>query len=258
VEECAERWGLRVGHPFPYGFVSVAFPVRTADGGEAVLKVQRADRESEHEAAALELWGGEGAVRLLEHDPDRGALLLERCRPGTTLGELEPDAALGVVIGLLPRLWKPAGEPFTPLADEAAAWTDDLPETWERAGQPFERWLLDTALDSLRTLAASQGERALLDQDLHSGNVLRAEREPWLVIDPKPLAGEREFSLAPLVRDEAFGEPRAVLDRACGELGLDRERARGWALGQTVAWSIQDGEVLPSHVEVARALLEAR
>ena len=32
----------------------------------------------------------------------------------------DPDEALGVLIGLLPRLWVPAGPPFRPLADEAA------------------------------------------------------------------------------------------------------------------------------------------
>jgi streptomycin 6-kinase len=100
----------------------------------------------------------------------------------------------------------------------------------------------------------------LLHQDLHADNVLHSEREPWLVIDPKPLTGEREFSLAPIVRSFELGHsPHAVrtrLDRLSAELGLDRDRARGWALAQTVAWSL-DGEYLPRHVETARWLLDA-
>ena len=223
-----------------------------------VLKIQFPDRESEHEAEALQLWDGDGAVRLLAHDPERHALLLERARPGTPLSALEPDAALDVMVGLLPRLWKPAGAPFRPLAEEAAWWAGSLREKWEEVGRPFERRLLDAALDALRTLSASQGEPVLLHQDLHAGNVLAAEREPWLAIDPKPLAGEREFGIAALVRGRELGHSRRAvlrrLDRLTAELGLDRERARGWALGQTIAWGIGH----ESHAEVARWLLQAR
>ncbi len=91
-----------------------------ADGTQAVLKVQKPHRESEHEAAALELWDGDGAIVLLDQDPEEHVLLLERCIPGTPLSEIGQEAALDVFVELLPRLWKPAGEPFRPLADEAA------------------------------------------------------------------------------------------------------------------------------------------
>lgn len=260
VDECARQWSLRVGSPFPYARASLALPATLPDGTGVVLKIQFPDRECEHEAAALAAWDGDGAVRLIAHDPARRALLLERCDPGTPLSELEPDAALGVAIGLLPRLWKPAGDPFRPLADEAAWWAGDLPGNWERAGRPFERSLLDAALDLLRTLPVSQGDPVLLHQDLHADNVLRAGREPWLVIDPKPLAGEREFGIAALVRGGELGEGRRSvlhrLDRLTGELGLDRNRARGWTLVQTLAWAFDGGEVWPGHVELARWLAE--
>jgi streptomycin 6-kinase len=225
--------------------------------GDVVLKVQFPDRESEHEAEALRVWDGDGAVRLLEHDPDRRALLLERARPGTHLAEVGLERALDVFVGLLPRLWKPAGPPFRPLAEEAAWWVDDLPERWEEAGRPFERELLDAAIDALQGLAATQGEQVLVHQDFHALNVLAAQREPWLTIDPKPLAGEREFGIAAIVRGTELGHStRDVLrrlDRLTSELGLDRERARGWALGQTIAWGIGHD----THVEAARWLLEA-
>jgi streptomycin 6-kinase len=222
---------------------------------DAVLKIQYPDRESEHEAEALRVWDGEGAVRMLGHDPERHALLIERARPGTPLSELEQDDALDIMAGLLPRLWKPAGAPFRPLADEAAWWASYLPEEWEAAGRPFERKLLDAALDALRELAPTQGEQVLVHQDLHAGNVLRAEREPWLAIDPKPLAGEREFGIAALVRGRELGHSRRDvlhrLDWLTAELALDRERARGWTLGQTIAWGIGHDE----HAEIAQWLV---
>jgi streptomycin 6-kinase len=226
-----------------------------------VLKISVPHRESEQEADALARWDGNGAVRLLARDRERWALLIERCRPGNALNELGPEAALDILAGLLPRLWVQAAEPFRPLADEAAWWIDYLPEKWERAGQPFEKSLLDAAVGALRELAPSQGEQVLLHQDLHADNVLSAEREPWLVIDPKPLAGEREFGLTPIIRgSELGGAKRDVLyrlDRLTSELDLDRKRTRGWALGQTLAWAWDNGSPLPDHIEIARWLKDS-
>ena len=100
-----------------------------------------------------------------------------------------------------------------------------------------------------------------MNQDMHADNVVRAQREPWLLIDPKPLAGEREFGIAATVRGRELGHGRDAvvhrLDRLTGELHLDRERARGWAMAQTIAWAFDDDEAEPMHVEVARWLWEA-
>jgi streptomycin 6-kinase len=261
LNDLEEKWGLEVaGDAFEGATCSSVVPVRDGAGADAVLKIQVPHRESEHEGDALLTWNGDGAVRLLAHDEERHALLIERCFPGTPLSHESPERALGVLIGLLPRLWKPAGEPFTTLADEAAWWASYLPDAWERAGRPCERRLLDSALDALRELPATQGEQVLLHQDLHADNVLAAQREPWLVIDPKPLVGEREFGVAPIVRSFELGESRrAALDRferLTGALGLDRERARGWTIGQTLAWAFDGGEASSRHLHVAQALLE--
>jgi streptomycin 6-kinase len=224
-----------------------------------VLKIQWPHHESEHEADALEVWAGEGAVRLIARDDERHALLLERCRPGTQLSEIGAEA-LDVLIGLLPRLWRPAGRPFRSLADEAAWWTRSIRDEWEAARRPFGETLVDAAISALDELASTQGEQVLLHQDLHGDNVLAADREPWLTIDPKPLVGEREFGLAPIIRASELGHGKREvigrLDRLTSELELDRERARGWALGQAIAWSF-NGELHPLHVETARWLLEA-
>ncbi|MFL5977840.1 MAG: aminoglycoside phosphotransferase family protein [Gaiellaceae bacterium] len=256
-----ERNGLVLGEPFEGGPASVfVAPGVTADGREVVLKVQDPHRESEHEAEALQVWDGEGAVRLLDHEPEEHALLLERCVPGTPLSAAGAEAALDVFVGLLPRLWKPAAASFRTLAAEAAWWADSLEDTWERFGRPFERKLLDAALEGLQELPKAQGPAVLLHQDLHGDNVLAAQREPWLAIDPKPLAGEREFGIAPIVRSRELGHSRREVldrfDRLTSDLGLDRERARGWTIGQTIAWAF-DGEHQRGHAEVARWLLEA-
>lgn len=226
--------------------------------GDRVLKIQWPHHESEHEAAALELWNGDGAVRLLAHDPSRHALLLERCRPGTYLHAVGAKKALRVLVDLLPRLWKAADQPFRSLTEETEWWT--IRDEWANTGRPFEEALVDAAEDAFEELVPTQGEQVLLHQDLHGGNVLAAEREPWLAIDPKPLAGEREFGLAPIIRSFELGHGKREvlhrLDLLTAELGLDRERARGWAIGQTIAWSF-GSEDQSRHVETARWLLEA-
>ncbi len=259
-DSCAQRWSLRLGPPFAYAFASLALPADLPDGTRAVLKLQYPDAESTHEATALGRWGGHGAVRLLAHDPQRRALLVERCVPGSPLHAVPMEAALDAVVDLLPRLWVPAGRPFTPLAEEAAGWADRMPDKWERAGRPYERRLLDAALGLLADLVPSQGEQVLVNQDLHAGNVLRATREPWLVIDPKPLTGEREFGVVAMVRGQELGHsPTAVrrrLDRLTAELGLDRDRVRGWTIVQTLAWSISAGTVYQDQVDVVCWLLD--
>jgi len=225
VWDVVERWELTVGEEYAPGVAGRAFRAELPDGTPAVLKLQHQHRESEQEADALECWEGEGAVRLLARDDERHALLLERCEPGTFLSQWDGDR-LGVLAGLLPRLWKCA-HGFHTLSDEVAHWA--LPGEVGELG---------------RHLAATQGELVLVHQDLHGDNVLAAEREPWLVIDPKPLAAEREFSVAPIVRSRELGDSRRDvlqrLDRLCSELGLDRERARGWTIAQTAAWSEGD------------------
>jgi streptomycin 6-kinase len=171
---------------------------------------------------------------------------------GTAIG-------LDVMIDLLPRLWVPAGGPFPSLSDEVGRWVQALPGEFAEAGEPFERVLLDRAIETLNDLAASQGEQVLIHQDLHGDNVLRTQREPWLAIDPKPLVGEREFGLSPIIRSCEFGHSELDvthrLDRLTSELGVDRERARLWAFGHAVAWGFEGGRVLPQHLETARWLL---
>ena len=259
VAECVAEWNLRLGEPYEPGAAGYTVRAELPDGRDAVLKLIYPDRESEHEADALALWDGHGAVQLLARDDERSAVVIERCEPGTALAAAGPDVALEVLIALLPRLWVETGEPFHTLEDEAAWWIGYLPEQWERSDRTVERRLVDAAVDALTSLSPSQGQQVLLHQDLHGDNVLAAGREPWLAIDPKPLIGEREFAVAPIVRSFELGHSkREVLhrfDRLTGELGLDRERARGWTVAQTVAWTY-DSKYHARHVETVRWLLE--
>ena len=248
VDECAELWSLRIGEPFE-AHVSYVAPAELPDGRRAVLKVNLPEPESEREPDALLHWDGDGAVRLLAHDPGRRALLVERCEPGTQLWQVvDEEEANRAAAAVLRRLWRPppAEHAFRLLVDLAAQWTEELPARWERLGRPFERPLLEEAVGFLREAGPSQGRPVVLHQDLPGGNVLRAARHPWLAIDPKPLVGEREFDTASLLRDrrpELLADPGAAarvrrrLDQLAAELGLDRERMRGWGVAHALAWN---------------------
>lgn len=260
VRDLAIRWRLHLGEPFAEGgAVSWVAPARRADGTEAVLKVFLPDRENQDEPAALAHYAGRGAVQMLAEEP--GALLLERLQPGTLLWDVDDDdAACGVVMDLLRKLWRPptADAPFRSLSGEATLWSRTLTTLWEAHGRPFERMLVDEALAAADDLAETQGESVVLHQDLHGGNVLRAQREPWLAIDPKPLIGEREFDLASLIRDRRWAITEAVvrrrLDLLSAELGLDRERMRRWALLHALAWGVEEQGPDPVMVACARWL----
>ena len=268
VSECAELWELDVGPAFAGVNVSFAAPVWLPDGSRGVLKVNFPESETECEPDALAHWNGCGAARLLATDPERSALLVERCGPGTQLWSVEDEEeANRIAASVLRRLWRPppAAHRFLSLAVEAARWADELAGRWQRLGRPFERPLLDRALAALRDLGPAQGEPVVLHQDFHGGNVLSAEREPWLAIDPKPLVGEREFDLASLLRDrrpELGRDPRAGprvrrrLDQLAAELDLDRERLRGWGIAHALAWGVGETGVHAGHVACARWLAE--
>jgi streptomycin 6-kinase len=268
VEACAERWSLVLGEPFE-AHISFVMPVTLRAGGEAVLKINFPEEESEREPDALAHWRGEGAVRLLANDPERRALLVERCVPGTTLWELgDEEEANRIAADVLRRLWRPppASPEFRLLEAEATRWADDLPHRWEAQGRPFEHDLLEEAVAFLREGGPDQGEPVVLHQDFHGGNILQSEREAWLAIDPKPLLGEREFDTASLLRDrrdELASDPaparriRRRLDQLAAELGLNRERMRGWGVAHALAWGVDEGGVLESHVACARWLARA-
>ena len=191
------------------------------------------DVESEHEAEALHFWDGLGAVRLLAHDPEQRALLLERCRPGTPLGTRYADDDIAVAAALMQRLWRPAPPdvPWHRLEDAAARWRRELP-------QRYHGPLVEEAIDAIGALVPTQTGLVLCHQDLHGGNILRAEREPWLAIDPKPIVAEPAYDAVALIRDDrpSLAQLSRRLDVLAELLDLDRERIRLWGLVKTLAW----------------------
>ncbi len=247
------RWSLTLGAPFDGEDVSCAWvaPVSRADGTSAVLKLAMPHMEGEHELQGLRFWNGDPTVRLLESDEKLGAMLLERCEPGTTLRVLaEPEQDL-VIAGLLRRLWRSpsAPHPFRPLSAMTDQWSNETLadiERWPDAG------LVREGLRLFEELPRTSPTEVLLATDLHAGNVLRSEREPWLVIDPKPFVGDPAYDATQhLFNCEARlrSDPGGTICRIADLLGVDRERVRLWMFARAAAeprddWTSNDSMAL--------------
>ncbi len=264
-----DRWALRRDGPAGHGMASLVLPVVCADGTPAALRLQPVSAESVGTALGLRTWDGDGIVRLLDHDPDTNAQLLERLDAARPLSSVPDDtAALQILAELLARLVAvPAPPGLRRLADIAAAMLDHVPRAVPALRDPAERALVRRCAAAVAELVGEAGDR-LLHWDLHYDNILAGQREPWLAIDPEPLAGDPGFDLLPALDNRwdevvATGDvARAVrrrFDLLTEVLGLDRRRAAGWTLGrvlQNALWDVEDGETAlgPAQVAIAEAL----
>jgi streptomycin 6-kinase len=262
-----DEWTLTVDGAPVHGHCSIVLPTRTSDGNTAMLKVAFPDDESEHEHLALRRWGGGGAVRLLRAEPHRRAMLLERLQP-RNLNELWDVEACEVVGTLYGRIHVAALPQLRTLAEFVDRWTTDLVALPRSA--PLPRRLVEQAITLGRELVADPaGTGTLIHGDLHYENVLAADREPWLVIDPKPVNGDPHYEIAPMLWnrwDELAGDARDGVRRRFHTLvdaaGLDDDRARAWVVVRMVhnaTCELGDAEVpdrnwLTTCVAIAKAV----
>lgn len=260
IDSSLERWQLSVdlepgAEPWN-GHGGIVIPV-LHDGTHSVLKIAFPHAEALVERHALVLWGGTGAVRLLDADADSCAMVLERLDAMRWLHSARMDEARDVW-GILVRELsiepdeRPEWKEFEHIAAQAERWSDELPADWEQLGQPFPRWLLEAALEVCQTRGAvgrRAGKDVLVHCDLHFMNILPhlnggqpIERSTYVAIDPQPMIGEAEFAVAPIlwnrIRDLSKTAPEVALLERCADFssaaGLDGEAAREWSLVREV------------------------
>lgn len=264
-----QEWDLAAdGEPL-YGFCSIVLPVRTGDGESTMLKIAFPDDESEHEHLALRRWDGQGTVRLLRANPYRRALLLERLH-ARNLNDVWDLEACEIVAGLYARIHVPALPQLRPLVGFIEKWNADLSQLPRSAALPHR--LVEQALSLGADLVSDPASTGtLVHGDLHYENVLAADREPWLVIDPKPMSGDPHYEIAPMLFDR-FGElegyvregVRRRFHTLVDAAGLDADRARAWVIIRMMhdaMWEITENEVpdaqyLTTCVTVAKAVQE--
>ncbi|MEI5674548.1 MULTISPECIES: aminoglycoside phosphotransferase family protein [unclassified Nocardioides] len=273
VDDVLAEWELtRDGEPM-HGWTALVLPVLDRSGTRAVLKLACPPvpglEEETHEALALQRIGGDGAVRLLRADPGRRLLLLERLHQ-QDLTQVWDVEACEVVGGLYARIHLPAPPQLRPLTSYVGAWTERLAALPRDAPVPHR--LVEQAVSLGRDLVADPGsDGTMIHGDLHYENVLAADREPWLVIDPKPVSGDPHYEVAPLLWnrwDELAGGYRdgvrrrfhATIDAA----GLDEDRARDWVVVRMLhqaLWELEeprspDKGWLTTCVTIAKAVQE--
>ncbi|TAM81905.1 MAG: hydroxyurea phosphotransferase [Acidobacteria bacterium] len=246
VKALEERWSLTASGPFDHEDVTGGWvaPVTLADGTPAVLKVGIPHMEAEHEIQGLRFWDGDPTVRLLKADEGYGAMLLERCLPGTTL-RMRPEAEQDLVItDLLRRLWRSPSvpHPFRPLSLMTKYWSGlslaDA-EKWPDAG------LVREGLRLFDELTRTAPEEVLLATDLHAGNVLCSQRKPWLVIDPKPFVGDPAYDATQHLFNcdkRLRANPDEMIHRIARLLGVDYDRVRLWTFARAAAEPRDDWE----------------
>ncbi|RPF45854.1 streptomycin 6-kinase [Streptomyces sp. Ag109_G2-6] len=239
VEELLARWDCAPDGEVTHGGVGVVVPVqrRRQPAGPAVLKVSFPHPGNVHEPDAFTAWRGRGAVHLLERDDARFAMLLERARP-STLADVEDGDELVTVAGRLNhRLAVPAPPGLPRLREQAGAWEEQLRADAAELPHALPPGVLDAAVATVRELGPAQPD-TLVHGDLHAGNILRADREPWLAVDPKGYAGDPAYDGGTLLKSRALtlieaDDPRKavhrILDVFAESAELDRERVQRWA-----------------------------
>jgi streptomycin 6-kinase len=261
VAELSRRWSIELGRPYqPGGCASWVAPAVGDAGYQVVLKVGWRHAEAEHEADGLRAWGGEGTVRLIDALllEDTNALLLEACEPGTALSKvLPPFEQDAVVAGLLRRVWiePPPGHPFRPLSSMCDQWADEFERKYAASDLRLrlDPGVVRAGIELFRALPHTADSAVLLYTDLHPENVLAAQREPWLAIDPKPYVGDPTYdALQHMLNhpDRLAADPAGFVQRMAELLGLDQSRLRDWLFARSVQESID----APGLCEVAIAL----
>jgi streptomycin 6-kinase len=264
------EWELSAAGPLPVSLNWVG-RVRRADGSPAVLKLGvPASGHLADEATALECFAGRAAITVLARDDTRGALLLEEARPGTPAASRTPGddtAATAVLIGAMRRLHRPApdGVALPELSGRIATFREHLRRF--PGDDPLPRRLVERAADLFEELCATATGRVVLHGDLHHDNVLAAEREPWLAIDPHGVVGDPGYEVGAMLYnpdphapgDTVLNFAEARIEQLADGLGMPRERVAAWGFVQAVlseVWSCEgDGVVSGRPLRLARRLL---
>jgi len=268
---CEQRWGIRIGPAFANLSYHYVAPAMRFDGTAVVVKACSPTGEFMLESEALRLFDGHGMVRLLAWDAHDEVMLLEHLQPGILLRTVEDDEkATSIAVSVMRELWRPvpAEHPFPSVQDWGRGFVR-MRQYYGGGCGPFPAALLEEAEILFAELSESQAEPMLLHGDLHHDNILAAERQHWLGIDPKGLIGEPTYETGALLRNPhpellRAAQPGRILarrvDQLAEELGFERVRVRGWGLAQAVLsawWTVEDSGSVWSEALACAELLAA-
>jgi streptomycin 6-kinase len=251
IKAQCEQWNLRIEGELAHGSNAIVVPVTREGSAEAlVLRMTPPGPEAARQAEALRFWDGRGTVQLVDVDVDHGATLLERLDMHHSLADQPVDEAVAVLGRMVRRLAVPVPALLRvrSTAEIARARAAQLEQEWHDLHQPFNRAFLTEALDIAEHLFTTRSVLAV-NGDLHSDQVLRGSREPWLTVDPVLLRGDIEFDLARILWTRLNDMPEKTVivesfETVVSEGALDRSHARDWVVFRAVdywLWGLKAG-----------------
>jgi streptomycin 6-kinase len=274
VVEASAQWGLTNVQPVPnlsYNFVAFA----NRGESQVMLKIGLPNRETRSEMAALRLFSGEGACKLLEYDEERYWMLLERLKPGVMLSTMEDDEeATRIAAEVMKRMWQPVGarhvvplqqDKFIQLTDWFFGGFERMRKYFNGGTGPINAKLVERVERSVKDFFAENHNPVLMHGDFHHYNILSSQRG-WLVIDPKGVIGPAGYEVGPLMINPWFehsdGNKRKIqikrrIDILHEHLGFERERILEWSLAHAIIsawWSIEDDTGYESTLQFAELL----
>ncbi len=253
INELESEWSISVRQPFPgieYNFVA---PAITNSGEDVVLKIAPPFELTEihGEAKYLSCRHGHGAVKLLAEDRERKAILLERAIPGRALHEEFSSSPLDCIepaISVLKRNLLPAP---SDMADVPTL--DDWFENFRRYSETdFPKRMAEKAFEIYERLSANREKTYYIHGDYHLGNIVTAEREEFLAIDPKGIVGHVGYDIAVfLINLERWQREthdlESILDTAIRRFAeafdLSEREVREWVFAHMVIgawWNFDD------------------
>jgi len=249
-----DQWELQLGEAMVGGWNSVVLACH-GPRGAAVLKLTLRPEAVHLEGQALEHWGPGAAAEVRGVDATRGALLLERLVPGTSLDPR--SCAIDSVARALVRLYRagPAQPGLPTLAGRYADADERLLRMWRRSRNGIERDTAERAARELRALSAApvDGGAVLLHGDPVPANFLLGAHG-HRAIDPRPMVGDPAYDAAfwALFAEEGSDVlPKA--DQLAAALGLDRVLVVRWAAAMAVDRLLQVAGS-PPHAALAERL----
>jgi streptomycin 6-kinase len=232
-----DRWELELEQPLvEQASCSWVAPCHLVDGTKAILKMGFPHMEARDEITGLLCWDGDPVVKVLDYDKELNAMLLERCFPGTALRTRPEQEQDSVIATMLNRLWEcpiPL-DTFRPLSLMIDNWSKQAIKN--KANWP-DPGLVNVALQIYKEYAADTNQQVVLATDLHAGNVLQAQREPWLVIDPKPFYGDPTYDATQHLlncQDRLQADAEGTIRKFSDLLEIDYERLNHWMFARLV------------------------
>jgi streptomycin 6-kinase len=251
VRDIVDEWELTYDGAPMSGYTALVVPVRTAHGVPAVAKFAWPHEEEEHEYLLLQALQGDGMARLYRADPKRHVMLLERLHTRDLRSIADEVEACEIIASFYRRIHIPAMPQLNPLSAYIARWTEQLRRLPRSA--PIPRRMVERVVSlGADFVDDPQTDGRAIHGDLHFENVLAADREPWLAIDPKPMSGDPHYEVSPILWNRwdeivASGDVRRAVRRrfhaVVDSAGLDEARARDWVLVREVhnaMWTLAD------------------